>query len=1858
MINKPRHFRLAIAAFSILLGACLPAVANPPDLTDGGTPDNSRTTNLGPTGVRGWVYHVNSGGRRADSSEARQILVTNVAAGSPAAGILAPDDVILGADGTGLGVVQFSYDARKEFADAINDAEARAPATLSLLRWRDGTTTTVTLTLQTMGAYSATAPYNCPKSALILSQGLQAIMSGETAGRYSFGTLSLLAANDPSDPDNAARMARAQNEARALIPSAAQMEQMMSDERDATSMIVWQRGHTLIVLAEYYLLTGDTEVLPAIEAYAVNIARNSSLFGTMGHIFAEKNLDGSDNGPMGGVYGPVNNAGMPAFLGLILARKCGIDHPSVDPAIERMNLFYGYYIGKGTVPYGEHEPAWNGHENNGKSGLAALCYTLQDDRVDEGKYYAKMATAAPGGRESGHTGAYFNYVWSPLGAAAGGEEAAASHFAGIRWMLDLNRRWDGNFDYDCLNGEGPNSGSQYNNFRMSTAALLTYALPLRQIRITGYGPDPARWLTRADVAEAAAADGYDPAPRTIEQLIADLGSWSPAVQRHAANQLATRSIDSATLDQITALANDPDGDSRIGACLTLGRINNSTTANARAATLAALLTDPENHVRFMAAEGMRYLPQSAQLSQLEAILIAAADTAKPLFPLDEEDPLHFAHGRLCMLLFYSGTAYGPRGVIWGNRINGVDRELLYPAIRAVARNPVGLSRSTLQQTYLNLTAADVDALADTIVDSIYFRSPSDKMFSAGVRTGGLQVLEKYNIAEGVPLSIIFMIDDARTSGYNSGLKVLENYAGSSTTVLPDPDVIGFCQSLLSSSNAAAAQAVLDAIAADTDPAPLTPFKSIQSTTTDAASLTLPANQTTLRVAGSDLAQGDSVFTWRKVHGIGEATFTPNGTTAAADTVIQFDNQPGQYLFEVTMSDSSGLTEVHGTVAVTLYDSDGTLPPNDPPIADPQSIQAMPGSLTPITLTGIDPEGHPLVFTVTGMPAHGTLTGTAPDLIYLADSSYTGPDSFTFEVMDTEGQVDSATISIDVTTAGVELFVYEPFDYPVGPLAGNSGGTGMTGAWADGPEAGTAYIYDETTATDPVDISGNGNQTLSWDGIVDNLPTTPAPPAARFVGLTAFTSSSPDKFEAYRPLAQSAGEMAGEDGVLWASVVWHQKANNYGSHVGFALGTDCFNDRSRKISTTGTFGSGAGNAIGVGGAINTTTVAPVIFNGGNIQVRTTDGAANTSLSLDNIIILKFVFGETDTVYAYSFTENQEMTEAAFDAGAVSATGTIDENSLNIVTYSQTRGQNAVDEIRIGNSFASVIGIEGSPPDPDPPTLLAIADDRGGETMQQGETVSFTLTFSEAMDAATIDASHFGNAGDADISIDAVNQPLPDIVTVQVTPLTTGTIQFQILQDAVLTDLAGNPLDTTEAITDDTVITVNAALVDVPFVIGMPLADAEDAITAAGLVTGTVTSQHHESIPEGEVISQNPSGGTSISFGSSVDLIVSIGQNIDKTFAIEDIAISGTVTNSHVATHTSNNSYQSIQEIQNPITGPAGNRVSLLEHKWRFEVPAADTLTFHIEAHHTANTENDHFTFAYSTTGVNGTFHDMLTVTKTSDDNTIQSFELPPGTSGTIHIRVIDTDRTPGNRVLDTIFIDHMYFQASTESGPTMTTVPNVVGMTQATAEAEITAADLIVGTVTTQHSDTVPEGDVISQNPSGGSSVVVGSSVDLVVSLGVLSHYQDWAATHGLTGADAEPGAILQSDGLTNLQKFAMGMDPSVATFNSVQFVIGGAITAAGSKALMNLAQPGQPHATHAVFPRRKDYQAAGLIYTILFSADLRQWTQATEAPTVLTDENSEGDIEVVGIPFSNSVPVEIGGDPLPARFMKLSISME
>ena len=162
-------------SLAALLLAPLPALAagkgkglSIPDFTKGAKiPAKAKHDwNLGPTGLRGWMFC-----DEMVTADARQISITKVEKGSPADGILAVGDVILGVGGKA-----FSYDPRTEFGKAITAAESEAGGgKLSVSRWRAGKSEEVVLKLPVLGSYSATAPFDCAKSRRVLELGCKAL---------------------------------------------------------------------------------------------------------------------------------------------------------------------------------------------------------------------------------------------------------------------------------------------------------------------------------------------------------------------------------------------------------------------------------------------------------------------------------------------------------------------------------------------------------------------------------------------------------------------------------------------------------------------------------------------------------------------------------------------------------------------------------------------------------------------------------------------------------------------------------------------------------------------------------------------------------------------------------------------------------------------------------------------------------------------------------------------------------------------------------------------------------------------------------------------------------------------------------------------------------------------------------------------------------------------------------------------------------------------------------------------------------------------------------------------------------------------------------------------------------------------------------------------------------------------------------------------------------------------------------------------------------------------------------------------------------------------------------------------------
>lgn len=107
---------------------------------------------------------------------------------------------------------------------------------------------------------------------------------------------------------------------------------------------------------------------------------------------------------------------------------------------------------------------------------------------------------------------------------------------------------------------------------------------------------------------------------------------------------------------------------------------------------------------------------------------------------------------------------------------------------------------------------------------------------------------------------------------------------------------------------------------------------------------------------------------------------------------------------------------------------------------------------------------------------------------------------------------------------------------------------------------------------------------------------------------------------------------------------------------------------------------------------------------------------------------------------------------------------------------------------------------------PPTLTSIVDDKSGGLVYKGDVVTYTVTFSEDMDASSVNAADFGNAGTSTLSVGAVTETAPGVFAVEATPTSVGTLQLHVNAGAVLKDVPGNALDTASAILDDTTIMV--------------------------------------------------------------------------------------------------------------------------------------------------------------------------------------------------------------------------------------------------------------------------------------------------------------------------------------------------------------------------------------------------------------------------------------------------------------------
>lgn len=707
--------------------------------------------NLGATGLRGWI--------RCDklvTSDARQITVTKVEKGSPADGVLEVGDVILGVDGK-----PFSYDPRTEMGKALTLAESEAgQGKLSLTRSREGSSAEVVVKLPVLGSYGATAPFDCPKSKLILERGCKDLAKRMAEPSYakrqdpiprSLNALALLASGDPS-----------------YLPLIKKEAEWAANFR-TDGMATWYYGYVMMFLSEYKIATGDDSVMPGLTRLALEAAHGQSAVGSWGHGFAKP------DGRLGG-YGMMNSPGVPLTISLVMAREAGVKDPALDLAIERSTKLLRFYIGKGAIPYGDHHPWIENHDDNGKCGMAAVLFN-QLGESKGAEFFSRMSVASHGPeRDTGHTGNFFNMLWAMPGVAQSGPQATGAWMSEFgSWYFDLARGVDGTF----LHQGPPEAGEDsYAGWDATGGYLLAYAMPLKKLYLTGKKAGAVPQIDAA-TAQSLIVDGrgwsnkdrhsfYD--ALSDDQLVERLRSWSPVVRERAAMALGRRK--NAPVTPLVEMLDSPSLDARYGACQGLIFLRGRGVPAVDA--LQKTLAHPDLWLRIKAAEALAAIGEPAMKAVPQLLeLLARVDV--------KNDPRGMQQRYLSFALF-------ERDGMLGRSLEGVDRPALYKAVRAGLKNEDGRARGSIGSVYRRLSLEEIKPLLPAIHEAIVQPAPSGEMFADEIRVEGLRLLSQHHIEQGMSALVKYTRDQnpwASEKRTPELMKILLTYGAHAKAVIPE-----------------------------------------------------------------------------------------------------------------------------------------------------------------------------------------------------------------------------------------------------------------------------------------------------------------------------------------------------------------------------------------------------------------------------------------------------------------------------------------------------------------------------------------------------------------------------------------------------------------------------------------------------------------------------------------------------------------------------------------------------------------------------------------------------------------------------------------------------------------------------------------------------------------------------------------------------------------------------------------------------------------------------------------------------------------------------------------------------------------
>jgi len=436
---------------------------------------------LGPTGLRVTLaYNQN-------------LFVNNAYVGSPAEGKILHGDFLYGVNGK-----PFGDDIFADVAEAITKAETEeAKGIMSFDLMRDNKKMTVEIKLEVLGTYSDTAPYDCPKTERIVAnaEAFLAKYGGtilDSKGREEHPVFTdaeamfLLAVGSPEYQGLVRRQVYkrlAGRDPSYVVPPFPPIKR----ERNAPRLGgPWDLSADMLLVSEYYLATGDRNVLPYLKQMCDALTsiqiKAPGEKGPWPEVALGSTGGWRHNFYGGSRYGTMPAIGVPAVLGYQLTKESGVQYnfTGLDRAVgwfmhngaQTGQIGYGFSAKPKTTrrPIDPDQlAAGKLGAGNGAMGGAAILFDLRGNKKIS-RINSHVATHCYNNTSYAHGGHFWLNFYTPLGAKVDGKKSFQKYMKGNRNYQELHRM---------------HNHSRQQGRVVGVSQYLAYVAPRERLRILG-----------------------------------------------------------------------------------------------------------------------------------------------------------------------------------------------------------------------------------------------------------------------------------------------------------------------------------------------------------------------------------------------------------------------------------------------------------------------------------------------------------------------------------------------------------------------------------------------------------------------------------------------------------------------------------------------------------------------------------------------------------------------------------------------------------------------------------------------------------------------------------------------------------------------------------------------------------------------------------------------------------------------------------------------------------------------------------------------------------------------------------------------------------------------------------------------------------------------------------------------------------------------------------------------------------------------------------------------------------------------------------------------------------------------------